>query len=630
MMARKHLHELLEEDQEPFILENYIADKRCRLQKPSPTIHLQIERLKPFSQNSNFPSNFCKKACFLASRDSPDLIKQPPLFEAKSPNAVFLLEAALRIQKQSSSKTKSRYQNSNGGAASGLFGSILKRLKYRAKNPKRETANAGTKASVKDISKWDLVLGKKSVFSEEKRGCEMGFSSSCNEEKSMDMDSGASCSCSHSEDFEEISMCNGVLEHNSAFDKHFSQNPFHFLFQTTPSPSRHEREEKQNHELQSLKRLQVEEEKEQCSPVSVLDRPFEDDDRHRDDNDAEEADNGMKHFDLECTFAIVQRAKQQFLQKLCRFEKLAELDPMELEKRMLEQEQDNESPSSQSEMNIDVYNLKSHPDCMKRLVSDLIAEEEMASRHVGCIDKQAGAAERVRERLDAWEDVESNTIDMMVEQDFRRDKIEGWKGNKEQIREIVIEVERGIFGLLMQELGAKQQFLQKLCRFEKLAELDPMELEKRMLEQEQDNESPSSQSEMNIDVYNLKSHPDCMKRLVSDLIAEEEMASRHDGCIDKQAGAAERVRKRLDAWEYVESNTIDMMVEQDFRRDKIEGWKGNEEEIREIAMEVERGIFGLLMQELSEELVFDRDGRFYIRSNMVTWTQTRRETETND
>ncbi|KAK8994595.1 hypothetical protein V6N11_045675 [Hibiscus sabdariffa] len=450
-MAQKHLHELLEEDQEPFILENYIADRRCRLQKPSPSIHLQIEQLKPISQDSNFSSNFCKKACFLASRDSPDLIKKPPLFEAKSPNTIFLLQAALRIQKQS----KSRNQNSNG-AASGLFGSILKRLKHRAKTPKRETANGGSKASVRGILRWDLALGKNSVISAEKRGSEMGFSSSRNEEKSMDMDSGASCSCSQSEDFEEISMCNGVLEHNSAFDKHFSQSPFHLLLQTTPSPNRHEREEKEKYELQSLKRLQGEEEKEQCSPVSVLDRPFEDDDRHRDDSDAD-ADNGMKHFDLECTFAIVQRAKQQFLQKLCRFEKLAELDPMELEKRMLEQEQDAESSSSQSEMDIDVYNLKSVPDCLKRLVSDLIDEEETASQRDGCIDKQA-AAERVRKRLDAWEDVESNTIDMMVEQNFRRDWIEGWKGNEEEIREIAMEVERGIFGLLMQELSEELVF----------------------------------------------------------------------------------------------------------------------------------------------------------------------------
>ncbi|GMJ12057.1 TON1 Recruiting Motif 28 [Hibiscus trionum] len=429
-MAQKHLHELLEEDQEPFVLKNYIADRRCQLRKPSPITHLQINKRKPISQNSNFPSDFCKKACFFSTLDSPDLIKKSPLFEAKSPNTMFLLEAALSIQNQSSSKTKSQNKNSNG-TGFGLFGSILKKLTHRNKNPERETANRGSKVSVRDILKWDLTLGKNNVISEEKI-----------EEKFMDS--------------EKISMSNGVLEHISAFDNHFSQSPFHFVLQTTPSPSRHEREVKENYELQSLKRFQVEEEEEeeQCSPVSVLDRPFEDDDGHVDDED-DDGDSGMDRFDLEGTYAIVQRAKQQFLQKLRRFEKLAELDPIELETRMLEQEQDDdndaESSSSQSEMNIDCYNLKHIPDCMKRLVSDLIAEEE-TSRCNGSIDEQL-AAERACKRLDSWKDVESNTIDMMVEQDFRRDQIEGWKGNEEQVRETAIEVERGIFGLLMQELS---------------------------------------------------------------------------------------------------------------------------------------------------------------------------------
>ncbi|KAK8542098.1 hypothetical protein V6N13_137337 [Hibiscus sabdariffa] len=442
-MAQKHLHELLEEDQEPFILKNYIADRRSQLQKPSPNTHLQINKRKPISQNSNFPSDFCKNACFFSAHDSPDLIKKSPLFEAKTPNTIFLLDSALSLQKLSSSKTKSQNKNSIG-TGFGLFGSILKKLTQRNKNPERETANRGSKVSVKDFLKWDLTLGKNNVISEERI-----------EEKVMD--SG------------KISMSHGVLEHSSALDNHFSQSPFHFVLQTTPSPSRHEREEKENYELQSLKRLQVEEEeeeeeeKEQCSPVSVLDRPFEDDDRHVDDEDEDDDDDsGMDRFDLESTYAIVQRAKQKFLQKLCRFEKLAELDPIELKKRMLEQEQDDDDnddaeSSSQSEMNIDDgYNLKHIPDCMKRLISDLIAEGETTKCN-GSTDKKV-AAERVCKRLDSWKDVESNTTDMMVEQDFRRDQIEGWKGNEEQVRETAIEVERAIFGLLMQELSEELFF----------------------------------------------------------------------------------------------------------------------------------------------------------------------------
>ncbi|XP_022744531.1 uncharacterized protein LOC111295338 isoform X2 [Durio zibethinus] len=527
MMAQKHLHELLQEDQEPFLLKKYIADRRCQLKKPSPKTHLQIKKGKPISQNSNFPSNFCKNACFFSFHDSPDPRKSP-LFEfpspakspCKSPNAIFLhipartaallLEAALRIQKQSSPKTKP--QRKNNGSTFGLFGSILNRLTQRNRNRKREIAKDGAKVSVKDILRWDSTVGKNGLSQrkmssamEEKSGCEMGHScsyngrsssavwSESNEEKSMDMDLDTSCSCSRSEDFEEIYMSMEVLENNLAFAscvKHFCESPFHFVLQRSPSfghrtplfsspaisPSRHEKEDMENYEEDSLKKLQVEEEeeeKEQCSPVSVLDPPFEDDDDRRMDDDDDE-NNG---FDLECSYANVQRAKQQLLQKLSRFEKLAQLDPIELEKRMLEQEQDDDndengncdiveekefqhdSAASDGKMNVDgfldkllkssFHNPRHIPEGMKGLVSDLIAEEETEQN---CYIDREEVAKRVCQRLDSWKEVESNTIDMMVEQDFRRE-IDGWKRNQEQIRETALEVEYAIFGLLMEELS---------------------------------------------------------------------------------------------------------------------------------------------------------------------------------
>ncbi|XP_028768438.1 uncharacterized protein LOC114726032, partial [Neltuma alba] len=69
-------------------------------------------------------------------------------------------------------------------------------------------------------------------------------------------------------------------------------------------------------------------------PSLCLDQPFENDDEgHENINE----DDG---FDLECSYAALQRAKQQLLYKLRSFEKLAELDPIELEKRMLEEEEE--------------------------------------------------------------------------------------------------------------------------------------------------------------------------------------------------------------------------------------------------------------------------------------------------
>ncbi|OMO99382.1 hypothetical protein COLO4_13286 [Corchorus olitorius] len=152
-----------------------------------------------------------------------------------------------------------------------------------------------------------------------------------------------------------------------------------------------------------------------------------------------------------------------------------------------------------------------------------------------------------------------------------------------------------------------------------MPKLDPIELEKRMLEEEQDDDdidqenciyeqeeeeelelesASSDNNEMNVDgfvhevlkssFHSLRHIPEDMKRLVSDLIAEENTEQDYD--------IVKRVCKRL------ESNTIDMMVEQDFRRE-LDGWKRNQEQIREIALEVEYAIFGLLMEELLEELV---------------------------
>lgn len=179
--------------------------------------------------------------------------------------------------------------------------------------------------------------------------------------------------------------------------------------------------------------------------------------------------------------------------------------------------------------------------------------------------------------------------------------------------------------------GTKQQLLHKLRRFEKLAELDPIELEKRMLEEDDNDDnydindregeeeeeecedyvSRTSDREENVYGFvrqvlckssfsSMKQIPKDMKRLVSDLIVEEQ---KQHNAIDNEGEVVERVCERLESWKEVESNTIDMMVEQDFRRE-LEGWKKNQEQLGETAMDIELSIFGLLVEELAAELVF--------------------------
>ncbi|XP_031091008.1 uncharacterized protein LOC115996005 [Ipomoea triloba] len=137
---KQYLHELLREEQEPFQLNTYIADRRCenrRLPSP-PKTSVQLKKCSATKRS------LYKHACFFSFQDSsssPDVRKSPlafpsPLSASRTPNgrvrlnvpartAALLLDAALRIQKQQQQgEKKARPQ-----IGLGLFGSILKRLK---------------------------------------------------------------------------------------------------------------------------------------------------------------------------------------------------------------------------------------------------------------------------------------------------------------------------------------------------------------------------------------------------------------------------------------------------------------------------------------------------------------------
>ncbi|KAK3043580.1 hypothetical protein RJ639_002159 [Escallonia herrerae] len=501
-MAHKHLHELLKEDQEPFQLKSYIDDRRLQL-KNKPTTRpttLQVKKRKSIVEASASASNrsVCKQACFSFSfHDSPD-VRRSPLINfspvkspSKSPNTVFLdipartasllLEAAMRIQKQHSSTCNSN-PKSTKNVGFGLLGSFLRKLRDKNRTKRREIVGS-EKGDENLVGVEDKIVHEVGFSCNNSRLSSAGWSES-NEEKSLDMDT--SSSCSRSEDLEE--------RENGGFDsceKHFCSSPlspFRFSLQRSPSggstpeflspaasPSRRIKQEEHRDEAESFVKTQLEEEeKEHCSPVSVLDPPFEDDVDEREGGEEVEDEEEEDVYDLECSYAHVQRTKQQLLQKLRRFERLAELDPIELEKRMLEEQSNEDDDDHLVEDEECVYNdeslvlyseeivdtfvrevlskssfqhLRKIPGDMKRLVSDLIAEE----RKCGVDDNQV-VAEQVSRRLDSWKGVESNTIDMMVELDFRRE-IGGWKRyDQEQMGETAMEIELAIFGLLLEEL----------------------------------------------------------------------------------------------------------------------------------------------------------------------------------
>ncbi|PON31408.1 histone-lysine N-methyltransferase SETD1B-like protein [Parasponia andersonii] len=504
-MAQKQLKELLKEDQEPFFLKDYIADRRDQMKRASTrTHHLQVKKRKPISANRNFPGKFCKNACFLSLNDSPNLRKSP-LFEfpspakspCKTPNAIFLhipartaallLEAALRIQKQSSSSSSSKPKTQKQNHGFALFGSFLKRLTHRNwSNRTREIESSnGVVKGTSVVKEEEKTVSTYSHDDDRVMTACTGRPSSAiwsesNEEKSLDLET--SSSSSQFPDSEELDFLTKLMREGSTADfafcdheNNFCQSPFRFVLTRSPSsghrtpefsspaasPSHHKQEDKKNYVSENSQVEEEEEEKEQFSPVSVLDPPFEDDYDGRDD----------EGFDMESSYASVQRTKQQLLQKLRRFEKLAKLDPIELEKRMLEDGDDDnydinnldeEEECEDDELSIDGFvrevlskssfrQVHRTPEHMKRLVSDLIFEEK---REQNSIDNIEELARRVCKRFESWKDVQSNTIDMMIEQDFRSE-LEGWKNNKEQVGETAVEIEFAIFGLLVEELAAE-------------------------------------------------------------------------------------------------------------------------------------------------------------------------------
>lgn len=166
-------------------------------------------------------------------------------------------------------------------------------------------------------------------------------------------------------------------------------------------------------------------------------------------------------------------AKHQLLKKLRRFERLAELDPVELETFLLnddedELDDDDEIDHLKEEEEYENHNfdlskkkedIKQHNieadggssfqiphrpvEDSKRLVCNLRTEEE---RDLAVIDK------RVYMRPGLWKRVDSKGIDVMVGQDLKAE-VDGWKRNGEQKGEVIgIEIELAIFSLLVEEM----------------------------------------------------------------------------------------------------------------------------------------------------------------------------------
>ncbi|KAH0886945.1 hypothetical protein HID58_063041 [Brassica napus] len=398
---KKHLHELLEDDQEPFHLNHYISDLRSQMG----CSELRVKKRK--SENAAvLPHGFfsCESSCFFATHAN-----KSPLFELRSPankkvrdglhiparTAAILLEAAARIQKQQNNKSKNRARNR--GNAFGLLGSVLKRLTNLNGKPPLDNADR------------NAVLSEPTCRSSSSR-----------------------------ERLVEIG------------DKYFCESPIHFVLHTTPStsghrtshftstatsPARRSTEDEDSDETESLEKVRgQEEEEEQCSPVSVLD-PLEEEE---DDKDHHQQEPG--HLNLpSCSFEVVQRAKRRLLKKLRRFEKLAGLEPADLEGKMSEEEEVCEE--SEEDDNIRVYDWDEEYEDVN----------EAMARESGCMQEERQEKWMM---LNAWRvgmgaDV---YVDAVVQKDMRGEAGQ-WTKHGGEVEETVADLELSIFLFLIDEFS---------------------------------------------------------------------------------------------------------------------------------------------------------------------------------
>ncbi|XP_073155536.1 uncharacterized protein [Henckelia pumila] len=468
---RKHLlHELLKENQEPFRLKNYIAERRSQLKNPShKTTVLQIKNKKPIESTCFAkPGSLCKHACFLSFQNSPDVIRSPFPSPLKSPckspraavflhvpsrTAAMLVEAAMRIQKQQQSK------NNKPGFA--LFGSLLKRLKDRSKNMKRAIGNDEIR----------LPTNRHHELMEENAR----ISCSC-DNRAAELEASTSSTCGY-RSLEEMVDNDFISE-----DLLFCESPFRFSLRRSPSctgspavrtpefcspaasPRLPATQEKDNNKSKSPKTRNGEEddeEKEHCSPVSILDPPFQDEDGHESEEEAEEEDGDCDG----SSYANVQRAKQQLLYRLRRFEKLAELDPVELERKMLDSSDEEFDQETVTEPDQDDDPLSRQDTFLmsinlKNLVTQPVVKEK--GKNIGLTRNKEVVFGRIFNRLGSWKEVEFDTIDRMIGMDFKMD-FDGWKGFQDLVDDIAVELELELFGMLVEELHGEMFCMDHGC-----------------------------------------------------------------------------------------------------------------------------------------------------------------------
>ncbi|CAA7400212.1 unnamed protein product [Spirodela intermedia] len=458
-MGGRHLYEILREDQEPFALQSFIRDRRRQLQLPSsdtsspPRAPFQQRprHTPPPSASSLLRSSSASlahfRSCSVKRRSLLSclaLAKNP--FSSARISTAFLLETVSRStndQKQERQQLqpnrKKRRRSRKGGVNaddssvnvvhSGFVDFLVKRLSSQ----KRHLGIAGgekVEGESSKISDEDPLGGEDDrATSDTARGSEEEVHSGeplpdkfgprpTGEGK--EGRSPVSCRCG----LPECPLYDGGRP-PPAFDGGYALGEGPAIVSsscddaepgspatpppTTPPPSVSEPGRSTELFGERAGAPLEGEEKEQLSPVSVLDLPFyeEEDGRHRGTAEGDAADPAVADDDdsFQRRLATLQRSKQELLHRISSFERLADLDPVALDRRL--DDEGDRSPDS-----------------------------------------------TMRRRLEPWKGVESDTVDVMVKLDLREEG-DARRGCQEQVPEVAAELSAVVFSVLVHELAVE-------------------------------------------------------------------------------------------------------------------------------------------------------------------------------
>ncbi|KZV48939.1 hypothetical protein F511_09535 [Dorcoceras hygrometricum] len=425
------LHELLKQEQEPFHLKTYIAEKCCQLQKPTPEATLQLR-------------NICKKVCFSSSEDA-QYVKKPAFLQILP--TVNNSCKCPPILVEGKAKNKSQLKNDRLG----LFGYVMKRFHDGDDNKMSASSDVLIGDGAKDETICEENV-RKSCSWRNVNGSVYRLES--NEEKSTGWEA-STCSYRSKESessgeftYPEMRSC------PSSFRFSMGNSPPSSGFRTpdfcTPvaSPSRHPEKEKENCCGKKVSKKGENEEMKQYSPLSVLEPCFEDLEDNHGSEDAEES------YDFESRYANVQRARQQLLYRLQRFEKLAELDPNNLERQLPEDCDNKNGDNYQRETDewLDDVPLSTYRENHSSTKSTCkeSSKPSIDTKKLMIEEKNVMILE-ICSNLDSLKDTKFEVIYGMILSEINMD-FDGWKEYIEEEHETAAEVEIEIFDMLMEQL----------------------------------------------------------------------------------------------------------------------------------------------------------------------------------